>query len=282
MNRRRIGYLFIGLGVLLSLFVGYFVFQQSAEAEQLRKEKPTRWVPVAAVTIPERTNILSEQVTLVRMPPEAIPPGAPATPPEVVVDRAEAERQILPKVVGQFTPQRVFIGEVLNGDRLGRQAANVAPPDAPANAIPAGKVWYQFAASQNQLVSSLALVRPGDFVDIYYTSTEGQAAIPETNPTTESLRRLYTRRILQNIKVINVGPFPIGADYAPATRILSLEVSPDEALLLKWLKDAAASVGNIEFIVRSPQDKEPLPPLTVDFERVSAETGIGTGTATNQ
>ncbi len=282
MNRRRIGLLFIGLGVILSLFVGYFVFQQSAEAEQLRKEKPTRWVAVAAVTIPERTNILPEHVTLVRMPPEAIPPGAPATPPEVQVDRAEAERQILPKVVGQFTPQRVFIGEVLNSDRLGRQAANVAPPDAPANAIPAGKVWYHFAASQNQLASSLALVRPGDYVDIYYTSTEGQAPIPETNPTTETLRRLYTRRILQNIKVINVGPFPIGTDYAAPTRILSLEVTPDEALLLKWLKDASAITGNIEFIVRSPQDKDPLPPLTIDFERVAAETGIGTGTATNQ
>jgi Flp pilus assembly protein CpaB len=277
MNRRRIGFLFIAIGVLLSLFVGYFVFQQSAEAEQLRKEKPTRWVAVAAATVPERTVVQPEQVTLVRMPPEAIPPGAIATAPESTVDRGTAERELLGRVINQFTPQRIFIGEVYNADRLGRQAANVAPPDAPANAIPAGKVWYHFEATQNQLISSLALVRPGDYIDVYYTSEEGQAPVMESNPTTERLRRLYTRRILQNVKVQNVGPFPIGSDYAAPGRIITFEVTPDEALTLKWIKDASKITGTLEMLVRSPQDKDPLPSRTVDFDSIARETGIGTG-----
>ncbi|HWP38713.1 MAG TPA: SAF domain-containing protein [Gemmatimonadales bacterium] len=282
MNRRRIGFLFIALGAILSLFVGYFVFQTSAEAEQLRKEKPTRWVAVAAANVPERSTILADQVTLVRMPPEAIPPGAIATPPEQVIDRAQAERELLPRVVGQYTPQRIYVGEVYNADRLGRTAPPPAPPDAPANAIPAGKVWYHFEATQNQLISQLALVRPGDHVDVYYTTTEGLAPVPETNPTTETLRRLYTRRILQNLKVQNVGPFPIGSNYDPPTRIITFEVTPDEALLLKWIKDAAKITGSIEMVVRSPQDRDLFPPLTIDFDTVSRETGIGTGTGFGQ
>jgi Flp pilus assembly protein CpaB len=91
---------------------------------------------------------------------------------------------------------------------------------------------------------------------------------------------LVTRRLMQNIKVANVGLFPDAAGKTPDTprdeRYLTLEVTPDEALILKWLKDAATLTGNIELVLRSPKDTIEFPPTTIDFPLMSRQYRLGT------
>ena len=76
MNRRRIGFILIGAGVIIALLVGVLVFLQANEAEQLRQAAPKRWVAVAGGDIPERTTITGDQVKVILMPDDGVPPAA--------------------------------------------------------------------------------------------------------------------------------------------------------------------------------------------------------------
>lgn len=270
MNRRRIGFMLVGAGIVLALIAGVLVYMQASEVDSLREAQPKRGAVVALVDIPERSLIAPEQVGLTLVPDAALPPGAAS----YFAGQGEAAgAEARKKVEGQFTPQRIFKGEVINTERLGREAAKASP----AFEVPAGKVWYHFPASQNMLIATLDLVRPGDFIDIYFTTEEGPPASSQASGGgIDQLRRLYTRRIMQNVKVLNVGMFPKGTVTPPANRVITLEVTPDEALTLKWLKDAANVAGSLELVIRSPQDTQPLPPSTVDYQTISRQYGIGT------
>lgn len=273
MNRRRIGFMLVGAGIVLALIAGVLVYMQASEVDSLREAQPKRGAVVALNDIPERSIITPEQIGLTLVQDAAIPPGAAFyfVGPGAQAEAAAAEAR--KKVEGQFTPQRIFKGEVINTERLGREAAKASP----AFEVPAGKVWYHFPASQNMLIATLDLVRPGDFIDIYFTTEEGPPASSQApGASIDQLRRLYTRRIMQNVKVLNVGMFPKGTITPPANRVITLEVTPDEALTLKWLKDAANVTGSLELVIRSPQDTQLLPPTTVDYQTISRQYGIGT------
>jgi Flp pilus assembly protein CpaB len=293
MDRRRLGIILTASGVFLIAVASVLVYLLLVDADRVRASQPRRWVVVAAADIPERNLLTARQLTTVQLPDDAIPPGASvyAAEPGASDDRIEqGKRTAIAPLENQFTPQRIYAGEVINKDRLGEKAAK----SAPAYEIPRGKVWYHFPVllgggnppNSRLAVSILESVRAGDFVDIYYTTLEG---FPTTggvlNPTDE-LRRVYTRRILENIKVVNVGPFPVGTTtggsssttaVAREDRWLTFEVTPDDALTLKWLKDAATLTGNLEVVLRSPQDAESTGPATIDYDQIQRRTGIGTG-----
>ena len=294
MNRRRIGVFLIVGGIALAAIVGFLVYQQADAAEQLRQAQPKNWAVVALIDIPERSIIAADQLDVIRVPDLALPPGnAVYRPPVGASDTAIEAGKANAKgaVVGQLTGQRIYKGEVINTDRLGKPATQ----SQPSLLVPKGKVWYHLpvntgAGGQGQsLLTALNFVRPGDFIDVYYTTTETPAiAADPTNPTEDALKGLYTRRILQAVKVINVGLFPPGTPGGPPD--LTLELTPRQALQMKWLKDASAQTGNMEFVVRSPLDNPPedqiaaaptedlnAPLPTIDYPTVSGATGIGTG-----
>jgi Flp pilus assembly protein CpaB len=284
MDRRKVGFLLIGAGAIIAALVGFLVYQTAVEAEALRAAQPKTWAVVAIIDIPARTPILREQLDVVRVQEEAVPTTAAKFMPEPGATEGAVNQQkevLLGRVIGQVAGTAIHRGEVISLDRVGEQAARTKP----ALQIPPGRVWYHFPAAvrggnppnDRILITHLDLVRAGDSVDIYYTTLEAAVPVETTNPTTEALRNLYTRRILQNVRVQNIGVFPPGAATPPAERFITFEVSPDEALRLKWLKDAATITGNIELIVRSPQDTQELPRTTINFDIMSSETGIGTG-----
>jgi hypothetical protein len=76
--------------------------------------------------------------------------------------------------------------------------------------------------------------------------------------------------------VINIGPFPAGTPAAAGDRLLTLELNAEDAPKIKWLKDASNVTGNMEFVVRSPQDPDVTPSQTVTYDMMSQQTGIGT------
>lgn len=291
MNRRRIGFVLIGAGVIIALLVGVLVFLQTSEADALRLASPKRWVAVAATDIPERTTITSDQIKLVKVPDDAVPPAAAtfledgSMSGEVIENQ---KRAVLNQVANQFTAIRVYRGEVFNKDRLGREALK----NSPSFELGQGKVAYAFPirisggnpANDRLLIALLNAVRPGDFIDVYYSSIEvppGASAQEEERRGEALARYLYSRRIMQNLKVMNVGFFPDATGKAAETardeRYLTLQVTPDEALTLKWLKDAATLTGNLEFVLRSPVDTADFPATTVTYEMMATRYGIGTG-----
>lgn len=285
LDRRRLGLLLTGIGAAFTLGASAGVYLQLSQVERLRDEQPRHWVVVASVSVPERTIIVSGQVTVVKLPQSAIPPEASVYVPEpgATDERIEMGKSAaLAKVIDKFTPQPISQNEVINLGRLGPNAVK----DVPAYEIPPGKVWYHLPvkvgggnpANERILIAFLDVVRPGNRIDMYYTTLEAPAEpIARAPAPTDELRGLVTRRIMQNIKVVNVGLFPIGASTARDERYLTLEVTPEEALTLKWLKDAATITGNIEFVLRSPQDVQAYPSATMDFQQISGTYGIGTG-----
>jgi len=292
MNRRRVGFILIGAGVILALTVGIVVYLEVAESEQLRAAQAKRWVAVAAADIPERTLIGGEQVTLVQVPDAVVPPGAASYLPEsgISVEEVDARKQgIVSRVKDQFTPTRIFKGEVINTERLGREAGK----NTPSYDIPSGKVAYVFPikvngrnpANERLQLAFLNAVRAGDFLDIYYSAIEMPGGLTQEQEDRERsihpANYLHTRRMMQTLKVINVGYFSEAAGRASDTpredRYLTFEATPDEALQLKWLKDVATLTGNLEFVLRSPLDTQPLPQTEVNFELMSSQFNIAAG-----
>jgi Flp pilus assembly protein CpaB len=275
-------------GIGLAGVIGFLVYLQADAAEKLRAAQPKNWAVVSLIDIPERTTIQAEQLDVILVPDLALPPGEAVYRPPVGATEGQIEvgkAQAKAKVVGQLTGERIYKGEVINTERLGAPAAQARP----ALQVPPGKAWYILplstggGGSNQALITAMNFVRPGDAIDVYFTSVETPAvgaAATAQNPTADALKGLYTRRILQNVKVINVGLFPAGTPGGAGDRLLTIEINVEDAPKLKWIKDAATIPGygaNMEFVVRSPQDPESTPSQTVTFDTISAQTGIGTG-----
>lgn len=290
MDRRRMGIILIGAGMVMALVVALAVYLQTSDAEALRAAQPRNWAVVAAIDIPERSVIEGNQIRLIQLPREAIPPGAANYLPETGVSDVDVEvrkGQLVQHVAGQFTPQRIYPGEVINTERLGKEAGK----NTPSYELPTGKVAYVFPIrvlggsppNDRLLVAFLNAVRPGDFIDVLYSTLEYPAGMTREEQDKQRLSEanfLFTRPIMQNVRVINVGLFPDAAGKTAETprddRYLTLEATPDEALALKWLKDAASFTGNVEFVLRSPKDTQTFTRTTIDFSAMERQYGIGT------
>jgi Flp pilus assembly protein CpaB len=258
-QRKRLGYILIGGGLTLALFVGVMVYSQVSEAERVRASLPTARVVIATVDIPERTEIAASMVNVRTVPDELVQAGA-ATKIE--------------DVVGKFSPDAVTKGAVINTQKIGP----VAVKNAPSFRIEKGKVMYvmpvQFAGSQFSLATVNAL-RSGDRVDLLYTTINApQGLTPEQRDEVRAnpIPYLQTRIMLQDLRIQEIGSYAADGSLVPATgdpsgkgaapsltgaNIIFI-VRPEESLVLKWLKDAATYYrdSNIEMVLRSPADDE--------------------------
>jgi Flp pilus assembly protein CpaB len=260
MNRKRLGYILIGGGVVLALAVGLLVFNAVAEAERVKRELPTARVVVAAVDIPPRVEISAAQVAVRTVPDELVQVGA--------------ARQIT-DVVGKFTPNPILKGEVINTQRVGPASAR----NAPSYQIEKGKVMYampvQFGGNQFSIAQINAL-RAGDRIDLLYSTVnapQGLTADQRQDVLANPIPYLQTRIMLQNLRVQQIGRYapdgtliPASGDPAGKDKTASVSdaniifiVDPEQALVLKWLKDASTyyrQASNMEIVLRSPADEE--------------------------
>ena len=263
MQRKRLGFLLIGGGLLLALFVGVMVYQQVHEAELVKASLPTARVVIATADIPPRTEIAASMVNVRTVPDELVQAGA-ATKVE--------------DVVGKFSPDGVTKGAVISTQKIGP----VAVKNAPSFRIEKGKVMYvmpvSFAGSQFSLAQVNAL-RSGDRVDLLYTTINApQGLTPDQRleVTADPIPYLQTRIMLQDLRIQEIGSYAPDGSLVPATgdpnakdkdksaapslanaNIIFI-VNPEEALVLKWLKDAATYYknSNIEMVLRSPADDQ--------------------------
>src|ERR671936_1075254 len=258
-QRKRLGYILIGSGLMLALFVGIMVYSQVHDAEQVKASLPTARVVIATADIPARTEIAASMVNIRAVPDELVQAGA-ATKIE--------------DVVGKFTPDAITKGAVINTQKIGP----VGVKNAPSFRIEKGKVMYvmpvSFAGSQFSLAQVNAL-RAGDRVDLLYTTInapQGLTADQRDEVKSNPIPYLQTRIMLQDLRIQEIGSYAPDGSLLPATgdpnkkdSAASLQganiifiVKPEEALVLKWLKDAATYYkdSNIEMVLRSPADEE--------------------------
>jgi Flp pilus assembly protein CpaB len=258
-QRKRLGYILIGGGIILALFVGVMVYSQVSDAERVKASLPTARVVIATSDIAARTEIAASMVNVRTVPDELVQAGA-ATKVE--------------DVVGKFSPDAITKGAVINTQKIGP----VAVKNAPSFRIEKGKVMYvmpvSFAGSQFALAQVNAL-RAGDRIDLLYTTINApQGLTPEQRDEVRAnpIPYLQTRIMLQDLRIQEIGSYAADGSLLPATgdptaksagpsisgaNIIFI-VKPEESLVLKWLKDAATYYkdSNIEMVLRSPADDE--------------------------
>jgi len=258
-QRKRLGFILIGGGVLMALIVGVMVYSQVSEAERVKASLPTARVVIATADIPARTEIAASMVNIRTVPDELVQAGA-ATKIE--------------DVVGKFTPDAVTKGAVINTQKIGP----VAVKNAPSFRIEKGKVMYVMpvAFGGNQFsIAQVNALRSGDRVDLLYTTINSPSGLtPDQRQEVVSnpIPYLQTRIMLQNLRIQEIGTYAPDGALVPATgdpsgkgagpslanaQIIFI-VDPEEALVLKWLKDAATfyKESNVEMVLRSPADDQ--------------------------
>ncbi len=254
----------------MALIVGVAVYSQVNEAERIKASLPKARVVVATQDIPPRVEISASMINVRTVPDELVQVGA-ATKIE--------------DVVGKFTPDALLKGEVINTKRIGPVAAK----NAPSFKIDKGKVMYVLPVSFGGTPFGLTRVnalRPGDRVDLFYTTVNvPQGLSPEQLQAVQAnpVPYLQTRVMLQDLRIQEIGSYaPDGTLISSvdsgvvATSNIILIVSPEEALVLKWLKDAAtfyqkSPIGGltepVEMVLRSPADEEKVDTnLLINFQ----------------
>ena len=259
MQRKRLGYILIGGGLVMALSVGVMVYSQVSDAEHVKASLPTARVVIATGDILARTEIAASMVNVRTVPDDLVQAGS-ATKIE--------------DVVGKFSPDAITKGAVINTQKIGP----VAVKNAPSFRIEKGKVMYvmpvSFAGSQFSLATVNAL-RAGDRVDLLYTTINAPQGL--TTEQRDAVRAnpipyLQTRIMLQDLRIQEIGSYAPDGSLVPATgdpsgkgaasslagaNIIFI-VQPEESLVLKWLKDAATYYkdSNIEMVLRSPADDQ--------------------------
>ena len=258
-QRKRLGYILIGGGLVLAVSVGVMVYSQVSDAEHVKASLPTARVVIATADIPARSEIAASMVNVRTVPDELVQAGA-ATKVE--------------DVVGKFSPDPIAKGAVISTQKIGP----VAVKNAPSFRIEKGKVMYvmpvAFAGSQFSLAQVNAL-RSGDRVDLLYTTInapQGLTVEQRQDVQADPIPYLQTRIMLQDLRIQEIGSYAPDGSLVPATgdpaaknaapsmanaNIIFI-VNPEEALVLKWLKDAATYYknSNIEMVLRSPADDQ--------------------------
>ena len=259
MQRKRLGFILIASGFVLALFVGLTVYSQVSEAERVKSSLPTARVVVATADIPARKEIAASMVNIVTVPDELVPAGA---------------ARKIEDVVGKFSPEGFSKGEVINTQKIGPVSAK----NAPSFTIEKGKVMYvmpvSFAGKPFTLAQVNAL-RAGDRVDLLYSTINaptGLTADQRDEVRSNPIPYLQTRIMLQDLRIQEIGSYAADGSLVPATgdptgkaaaplsesANIIFVVDPEQALVLKWLKDAAEFYkdNNIEMVLRSPADDQ--------------------------
>lgn len=256
MNRKRLGYLLIGTGLVAAIAIAVLVYQQVADAQRVKAALPTSQVVVATDDIAARTEVSASQVGLRAVEGDLVYAGAATK---------------LEDVVGKFSPQPIAKGELINTRKVGPEAAK----NAPSYQIEKGKEMYVMPISFGGAPFSVAQInalRPGDRVDLLYTSIEPPQGLPADQRDTNQLAYLQTRIMLQDLRIQDLGVYaddgtllaatadPAAKNGAPTLDKANIifVVTPEQALVLKWLRDVATydKTTNIDMVLRSPADDE--------------------------
>jgi pilus assembly protein CpaB len=226
------GCLWLGVALILALVAGgvAFVTLQKATVTRAQGDAPVAMtsVVVAAHPLPVGTLLSEKDLTLQTLPTGSLPAG-------VIAGVADA--------AGQLTTSSMEAGEMVLAHHLTHPDIT---GDNLAFTLPEGLVAVSLSA--DDLLSSLSLVQVGDRVDILYSLRLSGEGGPDNATNTGQ----YSFGSLQNVTVVSVARTSAkesadastgsGSKLVPtgAAKAYILGLSPQDALVLKYLKDAGA------------------------------------------
>jgi len=271
-------------GLAVAILAGAVAFITLQRAATLRGDEgsapgPRVQVVVAVGALPVRLQLTNDDVALKEIAVEQVPEGA-------VRELGEA--------IGKITLVDLYPGEVILAQRLvdpdiisgdGRLALVVADDE----------VLMAFPATD--LMSSVGVLKAGDRVDILvslnFPTDRGLTNVPalaaeeggatEQGVPAEELtggateEEQATFNLLQNVSIaaVVIGE-PVGGRESGTAQALLLTVSPQDALLLKYAKDAD---GVVDIVLRAPGNEAPFTtsPVDVDYmiNRYRIPTEVG-------
>jgi Flp pilus assembly protein CpaB len=262
MERLR-GFLWLIAGVIVAALAGgvAFIALSRATAQQAQTaqiQTPRNSVVVAIRTVEARRQLTAADVELREVAVEAVPEGA-------IVD--------MEKAVGMITLVDLYPGEVLLSQRLldpnveapGGRLALVMAEDEVLMAFPAG-----------DLINTLNVLKAGDQVDFHFTYSLpigretgllpfGQQQQGDEEGAEGEPQETVTFSLLQNITLAAVvrARNDEGQETG-APQGLLLAVSPQNALVLKYMKDVGATV---DLVLRAPgaEGQFPVEPVDLDY-----------------
>jgi pilus assembly protein CpaB len=207
-------------------------------------------VVVAAQAVKVRSSLTEKDVVIRRMPVNAVPEGA---------------LRDVRSAVGKVVMTDLYPGEAIVQQRLadpnsksgdGRMALMVA----------ANEVLMAFPA--NDLMSKVGMLKPGDHVDMFFSlkfpsnrglGVAGAGAKDEELATFNALPNVVLSAI-----VAGNAPAAAGSGSQPSPQAILLAVSSQDALVLKYVKDAG---GSLDMVLRAPGAEQPIAaePVDVDY-----------------
>lgn len=268
MGRLR-GFLWLTAGLVIAVLAGLVAFTTLSRAAAARSgapaAQPTVSVVVATQAIPVRAVLTDADVELREVAVESVPEGAVSA---------------LADAVGQVTLVELYPGEVLLAQRL--IDPNVISGDGRiALVLTEDEVLMAFPAED--LMSQSRVLKPGDRVDLLFSldfpvnralaaAAGGEAAGGMAHEEEQA-----TFNVLQNVAIaaIVTDETATGGDAA-TPRALLLTISPQDALVLKYVKDAG---GIVDIVLRAPGIDKPyeVDPVDVDYliNKYQIPTDIG-------
>ena len=244
MKKLKLAALFAALIVGL----GLYQFLQEIKTPQ---EAPHTTVVVAAVDIPENTQITTEMVTL-----------------RSIADDSLLENYILDpqNVVGMVMTSDLYAGEQITKNRLVRVGEADSDKKTLAYTLKPGmRAITIYIDKDTGLVNFL---KPGNRVDILLNYSHQEVKPDLLDETQLNVVQVPTTQLLaQNLSLLAVGSV-MGKNGAEEYTSVTLEVTPQEAMNI----NAAAWWGNLRLLLRSPLDEEILELDLVNQETVYAES----------
>lgn len=262
MGRLR-GFLWLIAGVFVAALAGgvAFVALSRATAERAATGQilaPQQRVVVAARLVGIRDVLTAEHLEVKEIPVETVPEGAIAD-----VDQA----------IGRISLVELYPGEVILAQRL--LDPNVVSPDGRMALVMADdEVLLAFPASD--LLSQVEVLKPGDRVDFLFTHQLpidrgtgflpfGQSPGPVAAETGEEAQvETVTFDLLQNVAIAAIVRQVSQEGTQGAPRALLLAVAPQDALVLKYMKDVGATM---DLVLRAPgaEGEFVVEPVDLDY-----------------
>lgn len=274
MGRLR-GFVWFAAGLIVAVLTGFvgFITLTRAAAQSAGQDVAIPKVPVvvAAQAITVRSTLTAENLELREYPVDSAPEGAVRE---------------LEKAVGKITLVDLYAGEVILLQRL--VDPNVTSADGRmALVVAEDEVLMAFPAED--LMSRVGVLKPGDHVDLLFSLdfpvNRGMAALmgPTETEDGESAAAMRqeeqaTFNLLQNVTIaaIVAGRTPTGGTEARAPEGILLTVTPQDTLVLKYVKDAG---GILDIVLRAPGADRPftVDPVDVDYviNRYQIPTEVG-------
>jgi pilus assembly protein CpaB len=244
---------------ILAGAVAYITLTRAAAQRAGEGVTPTVPVVVAATQIKVRTQLTADVLETVEMPVDVVPIGA-----------VGAVRD----ATGMLTTVDLYPGEVLLQRRL--LDPNVIAPDGRlAMVLVEDEVLMAFPAGD--LMSQIGVLKAGDHVDLLFSLDVPVGAALGGPSFGGDQTEQMTFNLLENITIAAVVGGPTGTGGREDTKpiALLLTVSPQDALVLKYVKDAG---GIPDIVLRPPGVEGPYETEPVDIDYVIDRYQIPTET----